>query len=64
MTHTDYILSAIAGAMLFGAKIACDYLRHRRRMHRNEIRDHNIAEGEARAAKLAAEIDPPSKWRN
>ena len=26
MTHSDYILSAIAGAMLFGAKIVWDYL--------------------------------------
>jgi hypothetical protein len=48
--------------MLFGAKIACDYLRHRRRMHRNEIRDRNIAEGEARAAKLAATV--VDRWRD
>ncbi len=64
MTHSDYILSAIAGAMLFGAKIVWDYLQHRRIMRRNAARERKIAQGEARAAKLAAEVEPPSKWRD
>jgi hypothetical protein len=53
---------AIAGAMLFGAKIASDYLKHRRILRRNAEHDRNIAEGEARAAKLAAEV--ADRWRD
>jgi hypothetical protein len=64
MTHIDYILAVCSGSVvvLRILYMVWNYLKHRSIVRRNEARDRNIAEGEARAAKLAAEV--ADRWRD